>query len=138
LIKLFKSLNCDINIVFTTTKVSNYFSLKDRTPHCLKSGVVYLYRCQVDPDITYIGKTKRHLFKRVREHKDPSKRSSIQDHLLTCNCSDLFRPDKFKILHSNPCDFTLQIVEALCIKKFNPNLNRSICNNGSSYFLKLF
>ena len=30
----------DFKVIFTTTKVSNYFSNKDKTPHELKSNVV--------------------------------------------------------------------------------------------------
>ena len=138
LLHLFKSHNCTVNIVFSTSKVSQYISLKDRTPHSLKSGVVYRYSCQNDSGIAYIGKTKRHLFKRVAEHR--SHLSSIRDHLLSCNhyCTDSFSCKSFSILYSNHSDFSLQIIEALCIKKFNPSLNTQLANRGYSYFLKLF
>ena len=138
--KLFKSINVNVNLCFSTTKLSNYLCLKDKTPLSLVSGVVYSFSCQDDPDITYIGKTKRHLYKRVKEHRDPSSLSGISNHLLSCNsnCIDSFSCSNFKILNSCNSDLTLQIMEALCIKKLKPSLNSALNNNGSSYFLKLF
>ena len=34
---------------------------------CLRAQVVYLFQCQRDADLFYIGKTKRHLFTRMKE-----------------------------------------------------------------------
>ena len=39
-----EKLNEDFKVVFTKRKVSNYFSNKDKTPHELKSNVVYEYK----------------------------------------------------------------------------------------------
>ena len=56
---------CTIFIIF---KVQNYFSLKDETPLALQANVVYLLGASGDKNQTYIGKSKRHLATRVREH----------------------------------------------------------------------
>ena len=45
-----------------------YFSLKDATPLALQANVVYLLGSSSDKNQTYIGKTKRHLATRAREH----------------------------------------------------------------------
>ena len=69
MVKLFyNELRIDILPVFNTFKVSNYFSLKSVTPKLLTSNVVYKFTCLCDTNITYIGKTKRHLMVRGLEH----------------------------------------------------------------------
>ena len=37
--------------IFTSSKVSNYFSNEDKTSHELKSNVVYEYKCSKDKSI---------------------------------------------------------------------------------------
>ncbi len=51
--------NQDLKIVYSTTKVGDYFSLKDVTPREILSKVVYKFRCPVDPETSYIGFTTR-------------------------------------------------------------------------------
>ena len=67
--QLFKKYyNINIRVIYNTCKVRNYFSLKCATPFFLRANVVYKYTCLHDADITYIGKTKRHLAIRMKEH----------------------------------------------------------------------
>ena len=54
----------------------------------------------------------------------------------SCNCP--FSPSNFSILRSCRSEFDLSYCEALYIKKYNPSLNCTISNHGSSIFLKLF
>ena len=54
--------------IYKTFKVQNYFSLKDETPLALQANVVYLSESSCDMNQTYIGKTKRQLATRVRDH----------------------------------------------------------------------
>ena len=68
LAKNLKSINKKCCIIFKTFKVQNYFSLKDETPLALQANVVYLFEGSCDKNQTYIGKTKRHLATRAREH----------------------------------------------------------------------
>ena len=138
LIKLFKNhLQVDINVVFQTFKIKNYFSLKCNTPLSLKANVIYKFNCLCDTNLFYIGKTKRHLVARVKEHK--SNRSQIGMHLSNCTvCNHSFNCNSFKVLGSSRNDFEVQIKEALYIKLLNPPLNRNVLNNGTSFFLKVF
>ena len=55
--KLLNNYIDDFKVIFITTKVSNYFINKDKTPYELKSNVVYDYKCSYDKSIQYIGFT---------------------------------------------------------------------------------
>ena len=66
--RIFRSLNKKCCTIFKTFKAQNYFSMKDETPPALQVNVVYLFEGSCDKIQTYIGKTKRHLATRVREH----------------------------------------------------------------------
>ena len=68
LAKNLKSINKKCCTIFKTFIVQNYFSLKDETPLALQANVVYLFEGSCDKNQTYIGKTKRHLATRAREH----------------------------------------------------------------------
>ena len=61
-------MDIDINIVFNTSKIRQYFCLKDKTDSILRSSVVYRFQCSGDPSSSYIGKTKRYLQNRISEH----------------------------------------------------------------------
>ena len=63
---LIRNYGIEVKVVYTTVK--NYFSLKCRTPLPLLANVVYKFNCSRDADLSYIGKTKRHLVTRAREH----------------------------------------------------------------------
>ena len=58
----------DFKVIYTTTKISKYFSNKEKTPHEFKSNIVYEYKCLNDQDIHYIGYTSRLLIERMNEH----------------------------------------------------------------------
>jgi len=138
LIKAFHvHLDIKLNCVFTSFKLNNYFSLKSRTPHFLKSKVVYKYTCSCDMNQFYVGKTKRHLKTRVNEHK--FKNSPISNHLLICNeCSDNYNNNSFKILCTTNSNLDLSIKESIFIKQLNPNLNKQLAYQGSSFYLNVF
>ena len=96
-------------------KVRNYFSLRSRTPSSLLSNVVDKFQWLLDTGQVYIGKTKRHLTVRVREHGNSH--CAIFDHLQLCSrCKDNFSCDRFKILDHGRDDFETTIKEALYIK----------------------
>ena len=117
--------------------VRNYFSLKSRTLSSLLSNVVYKFHCLCDTDQVYIGKTKRHLTARVREHGNS--RSAIFDHLQLCSrCKDNFSCNRFKILDCGRDDFETTIKEALYIKNSRPKLNKQLYTQGSSFILSVF
>ena len=107
-----------ISCVFYTPKLGNYFSPKDPTPLPLRAGVIYQFTCEVDPRLSYIGKTKRHLLIRIREHKTSA--STIHDHVSIFHC---FSPNNFSVLKHCNNDYEANIFEALYIKFFVPTLS---------------
>ena len=135
---LFKKYYCiDIKIVFTSFKVKNYFSLKSRTPLPLLANVVYKFNCMRDANITYIGKTLRHLAVRVKEHGTSS--SAIKDHLSSCDlCNSGYSMDNFSIIDTGRNDNETTIKEALHIKYKKPILNKQLYSHGSSFVLNIF
>ena len=48
-------------------QIDQFFTLKDKIPVFLCSGVVFNFKCS-DCSDTYYGKTKRHFKVRMREH----------------------------------------------------------------------
>ena len=136
-------MNIDILGIFKSERVGQYFSLKSHTPSFLRSSVIYKFNCSNDLSTEYIGKTIRHLKIRINEHTKPNQRqngdSAIMRHLLECNeCCKSDLNENFNILDTGRGDFDLKIKEALYIKYNNPNLNRQIFQQGSSYLLKVF
>ena len=127
--------------MFNTFKISNYFSLKSQTPKILKLDVVYKFTCLCDTNITYIGKTKRHLVVRSLEHlqfEDPEPKSEIKTHLNECGICRNAKLDNFEIIKKCKSDFESKINEAMFIKKETPILNKQLFNSGSFYTLKVY
>ena len=129
-------LRTDVKCVFRSHKIGMHFSLKDATPHNLLSCLVYKYTCVCDAQLSYIGKTKRHLATRIREHA--SRESAIRSHLDNCNTCELsYNKDCFSIMDKGNSDFDCYIKEALLIKKHNPKLNLQLYS-GRSFQLQIF
>ena len=132
----------DINCIFTSHKVKNYFSLKCKTPVSLAANVVYKFSCLNDSDLFYIGKTKRHLATRVSEHLNFEKEnnSAIASHIKICHqCrSEEISIKNFIILKKCNSDFETQINEAFYIQKLKPKLNSQLYNSGKSFLLNIY
>ena len=129
--------NVNLQCSFNTTKIKNFFSLKCPTPKLLKANVVYKFDCLCDINISYIGKTKRHLATRIKEHR--SEKSAIGQHLQTCHtCDHNFNENQFKILSTGNSGFDCKIREALLIKSQKPTLNQQLFQNGSTFILCVF
>ena len=69
LLKHFCETYLNIKLVFTTLKIKNMFSFKDRSPDALKSMVVYQFTC-AGCNSCYIGETSRHFSTRIIEHNE--------------------------------------------------------------------
>ena len=140
--KLFyNDLRVNITPVFNTFKVSRYFSLKSQTPKILTSNVVYKFTCLCDTNLTYIGKTKRHLKVRSLEHlefEDPKPESEIKTHLMGCEICRNAKFENFEIIKKCTSDHETKINEAMFIKKETPSLNKNVFNSGSLYTLKVY
>ena len=136
--ELFKLYYCiDVKVVFTSFKVRNYFSLKCHTPLPLLANVVYKFTCLRDANVTYIGKTVRHLATRVKEHATTN--SAVKDHLQSCQtCHSNFSCNNFSIVDLGHNDFEVSIKEALHIKEKRPNLNKQLFSQGASFTLNIF
>ena len=61
-----------IKVANKTSKVGNYFSLKDKINKFYRSRIVYKFQCPGDLDTQYIGETERQLFFRIKEHTKPT------------------------------------------------------------------
>ena len=122
---------------FTSCKVGQFFSLKSRAPPSLAANVVYRFKCSRDSDISYIGRTERHLLTRVEEHMDIEKASAVSSHLQQCtSCQDNANFDNFEILRR--CrDRTIYQHEAFLIRKYQPILNSQLHNKGGA-LLRIF
>ena len=137
---IFGHLNIGIFPIFTTTKLSNSFSLKSRTPKEITTNVVYKFTCVCDASLAYIGKTKRHLCVRCLEHVDIEDKtpSAIKDHIFTCETCRSASIDNFEILQKCKTDWDAKISEAFFIKTEVPQLNKNLFNTGSLYTLKIY
>ena len=112
--------------------VSSLFKFKDRIPKCLRSGIVYQYRCSSCEE-SYIGSTYVRLYTRVCEHKgiqisdrtqnmlSSPKNSAIREHSHTCDTP--FSIDDFTVLDAEPFPFSLRLLESLYIHKHRPKIN---------------
>ena len=138
--ELFRSFFCiEIRVVFQSFKVKNYFSLKCGTPSPLLANVVYSFQCLCDVDKVYIGKTKRHLATRVKEHGNSKTHSAIHEHVSGCAvCQSSFSAERFRRVDSGKNDMEVTIKEALHIKLSQPKLNKKLFNSGSSFVLNIF
>ena len=129
-------LDIKVRIVFKTSRVGSYFSLKDRTPLELRANVVYIFEGSCDRNQSYIGKTMRHLAVRSKEHF--SGRSAVHDHISKCVACKHCDINNFRILTSGKSDFDSKIKEALLIKQWKPVLNNQLFQKGSSFLLNVF
>ena len=134
LITLFSKAYRQVNlkIVFRTTfRISSLFRLKDNIPKRLKSLVVYRVHC-TECDATYIGKTKRHMATRLKEHLDPRKPTAVTEHLIHNNHNTTM--DNIEFLTTAKNDGELLIKESFFVKRLKPSLNENV----SSFPLQLF
>ena len=95
----------------------------------LKANIVNKFSCLCDINISFIGKTKRHLGTRIKEHR--SEKSAIGQHLQTCytcvhNFNEISVPN---ILSTGNSDFDCKIREVLLIKSEKPTLNQHLFQN---------
>ena len=137
LLSIFRSVEVDVKVVFKSFRVGRYFSLKSATPVALKAKVIYKFQSSCDRNLSYIGKTKRHLAVRVHEHF--SDRSAILDHLNNCpTCKNSASLENFSVLTTADSDYLLKIKEAILIKDQQPSLNKQLAQHGSFFFLNIF
>ena len=85
--------------------------------------------------------TRRHLGTRIQEHlHHKTKKSAIRDHIEICQNCKLNNTDcnGFKVLRICNSEYATKLQEALLIKKHNPQPNRHLYANGSSFLLNVY
>ena len=133
---------CKIKLIFkSTNRLSTIFSFKDTIPKALCSNLVYKFMCG-DCNVSYYGKTERHLKVRACEHLGitpmTGKRvvnprpSAVNDHLLNSNHQCDFT--NFSIIANDNNSFRLLLKESILIAKDNPYLNKQIASMPLSLF----
>ena len=131
--------NVDIN--YTCFKTGSYFQFKCSTPFPLLSNVVYKFSGLQDANISYISTITRHLGSRIQEHLlHEATKSAIRNHVEICQNCNLNNTDfnGFQFLHICNSEYATKIKEALLITKHNPQLNRQLYANGSSFLLNVY
>ena len=135
----FQTYDLEITPSYSTTKVSEYFSLKSKSPRLFKTNIVYQFTCLGDPDISYIGESKRQLFERIAEHRN-GKDSAVFDHIYSCtSCQNTNNiADQFEVLKQCTTR-TILSTEVIMISKFRPVLNKQLGpSNGMLTSLALY
>ena len=136
-----KFVNIDFMIAYRNFKVGSYFGLKERTPDLFSTNLVYQFQCSEDGDVSYIGTTSRHLWKRLQEHFDPKKESAIQAHLSVCNkcCNENNLCNLVTVRKYCFTQREAEIAESMFITNEKPSLNKQMgASEGRSYLLKIY
>ena len=98
----------------------NYFNLKSKCSRLFAANVLYKFTCSNDSSITYLGETKRQLFKRISDHKGTDKKSAVLQHLQDCiRCQNSDISKCFEIVQRCLAK-TICSTEALLIAKHCP------------------
>ena len=94
--------NMEVNIVFTSKKISSFFSTKDKLPRALRSCVIYKFTCACC-QARYVGETTRHYDDRVNEHvHKKTQTSGIFNHLEGNKaCRDASDKSRFEVIDSD-------------------------------------
>ena len=123
---------CNIKIILKSINcLSSLFHFKDVIPKELQSHLVYKFSCG-NCNVTYYGKTERHLNVRSSEHIGIShltgkrvecKPSAVSNHLLLHNHDSDF--NDFTILCRDNIGFRLLLKESILISRDSPVLNKN-------------
>ena len=120
----------DLRLIFTTSKIGEYFSAKDPIPENLLSMVVYRFKC-ANCNVCYVGETSRHLITRIGEHLSSDKASHIYKHLQgSLECKNACNNTCFSVLDHAATPYSLKLKEAIHISFLKPELNKQIFNYG--------
>ena len=125
-------LQCNSKIILKPTNcLSALFRFKDVIPKELQSLLVYRFSCG-NCNITYYGKTERHLNVRSSEHiamshltekREACKRSTVSNHFLLHNHDSDF--NNFTLLCRVSNGFRLLLKESILISRDSPVLNKN-------------
>ena len=124
-------------------KTGHILSQSHALLYCSAQNVVYKFTCSCDWNLTYLGKSTRHLSTRVGEHLNVTSQqenSAIKQHKLSCTvCSNVrLSLNSFEVLKPCKSDFQAKIHEASLIKKHRPSLNKQLYAHSSSFLLNVY
>ena len=124
----------NVRLIFSNNMtISRMFPFKDCVPKCIRSNVVYKYKCGICYS-TYIGETTRHYTTRIAEHKGVSPltgapMSRVNSHIYQhfVDTGHHIKDENFSIIYnSNPID--IQLSESIAIHELKPDLNDKMCS----------
>ena len=128
--------NVETRTIFQTSKVKDYFRLKDVSPTDITSKVVYKFICSSDSNTEYIGHTNRSFIERV---KDLRGGSAVSDHIASCDpCNKNASIKNFMIIKRCRENYDTMVYEAMFIKRTNPLLNRQLVKPQKEFVLQVF
>ena len=117
--------NTNIKVVFTSKKISSFFSSKDKMPSELRAGVVYKFSC-AGCNACYVGQTTRYFDTRVHEHlHKKTQPSSVFKHLeANVLCREMCDTSSFEIIDTDTSSFRLEVKEAIHNEWIKPSINK--------------
>ena len=113
------------NIVFTGTKLSSDFNVKDPVTFTEKHDIIYRSVCATERcNEDYVGVCARRLYERVKHHNGHNHLSHLVKHAVE-DWSPTVDTANFEVIGSRYCNNACwrEIVEALLVKKLKPTLN---------------
>ena len=117
--------NVKPNIVFTGTKLSSNFNVKDPVPFTKKHDVICRSVCATERcNEDYVGECTRRLYERVKDHNGRDHSSHLVKHAVETGHLPLDTAN-FEVIGSRYCNnaHSRKIAEALLVKKRKPTLN---------------
>ena len=124
-----------LKIIFTGTKLSSNFNIKDKTKIEHEHNLVYKVQCPAENcRETYVGETARRFIERIKDHQGRDHNSHFVKHSIE-KSHEIADIKDFEILSkTHRYNYSRKITEALLIKKIKPSLN----TQEKSIPLKLF
>ena len=117
--------NVQTDIVYTSSKLSCKFKVKDKTPFEEQHDLLYRAVCATNNCTEdYVGETARRIAERAKDHNGRDQHSHLVKHAIENNHLPVVKGD-FTILDSGYRNNTRKrkIAEALTIKVIKPSLN---------------
>ena len=118
-----KNFEVDLRVAFKApNEIGKMFPFKDNIKKTeLKSLVVYKIKCETCNEF-YIGKCKRILQHRIKEHNDPKQKTAISTHKMEYP-DHVIDANNIEIIDRADTNFKLMLKEMLHINKQKPSLN---------------
>ena len=114
----------DTKVVYTSTKLSTKFNIKDKTLKEHENNVVYKIECPEENCYkTYIGETRRRVVERMKDHSGRDPNSQVLKHSIEKGHQTITMNDISLLAKGFKTNFSREISEAFYIKEQKPSLN---------------